>query len=136
MDQKKLLKKAIESYGLTDDCLKGGFILSNGEMLDFTDPEDTFRKKEHVYIEKILPHVQSQCDYYRFPPIYEFMKNTNSVRLNTASEIAIQMTNHNKLTRKQKETIEYCSLMLQKPILIEQTECEGKTIKRTELKIS
>lgn len=143
--QKKLIDKAKEIFGITDICSRSGYILPDGEMLDFGNPDmkNGGHYRTHSDIGEIysyFPEIESikpkgQCfsgDY-----IDQWLKETGSIRLSGCIGnfiIGGEMFQPNTPTRKQMETLEYCTCM--KPpekIIIELSKCdkEGKYVPKT-----
>ncbi len=139
--QKELINKAKEIFGITDNCNRVGYILPDGEMLDFGNPDrkEGGRYREHSDIWEAYSHFPEiktieRNGYCFFNYIDQWLKETGSIRLSGTtgnSIIAGEMFQPNTPTRKQLETLEYCScLELPEKILMEFSKCnnEGRHI--------
>jgi len=123
--QDELIDKAKEMYGTTENCMVAGYILPNGDLLDFSDEDSNktnLRGLDHDAIESILYDRKSRPNYF-FPeniekckfsmgtgrPIDAFLNRTGSIRMHLEEGyMVLQKHAKNRLTRKQLETIEYC----------------------------
>jgi len=144
--QQKLIDKAKEIFGITDHCGRAGYILYDGEMLDFGDPSkksDTkYRYQDHSDIFQVyeeLPKIEvreSRGACYKYNLIDQWLEDTGAIRINVSShdEIAGEMFQPHIPTKKQLETLEYCNC-IEKPdeIFLEFIKCndEGKHIHKT-----
>ena len=141
--QKKLIDKAKEIFGITDECKRAGYILPDGEMLDFGNPDSQrnrgYRYREHSDIwEAYMPFPEikqiKRNGYCFFNYIDQWLKETGSIRMSgtTANSIiGYEMFQPNTPTKKQLETLEYCNCIeLPEKILMEFTKCnnEGRHI--------
>ena len=144
--QQKLIDKAKEVFGTTESCGRAGYILPDGEMLDFGDP---VRKDDIKY--RYLDHSEILQVYENFPEIEHIKRNgqcfmnnlndqwlleTGAIRISTSGrdEIIGEMFQPNIPTKKQFETLEYCNC-IEKPndIILEFAKCDikGKYIPKT-----
>ncbi len=135
--QKKLIDKAKEIFGITESCSRAGYILPNGEMLDFGNPDRIngghYRTHSDIWeVYSHFPEIKSieRKGYCFSNYIDQWLKETGSIRLSGAIGnfiLAGEMFQPNIPTRKQKETLEYCTCM--KPptkILMEFSKCDNK----------
>jgi len=137
--QDKLIDKAKEIFGITDSCHKGGYILPDGEMLDFGNkdvPELETRYLDHSEVWQIydaLPEIEEikkegQCFARNYND--QFLLETGTIRLSAVSHYLItgEMFQPNFPTRKQMETLEYCNCMLHptEEIIMEFAKCDDE----------
>lgn len=143
--QKELIDKAKEVFGTTDECDRAGYILPDGKMLDFGIPDMKERKGRY------LDHSEVWQVYSHFPEIKridgkicfrhdyndQFLLETGAIRFNATSHYQMtgEMFQPNLPTRKQLETLEYCSCILRptEKIIMELAKCdkEGKYVPKT-----
>ncbi|KKL59159.1 hypothetical protein LCGC14_2218160 [marine sediment metagenome] len=141
--QEKLIDKAKEIFGITDHCGRAGYILPDGNMLDFGNPsyEDDikYRYQEHSEVGRIyesFPEIKTiKRNGSCFAIVYndQWLKETGAIRLSVSShdEISGELFQPHKPTKKQLETLEYCNCT-EKPneIILEFSKCDidGKYI--------
>lgn len=102
-EKEKLKKKAIERYGLTDNCRRAGFILDDGKMLDFGKGDEKYRVTEHETIGTIDPSNMASG----LTGINRFIDKTESIRISTLGKSNIYGI-PKQLTKKQEDKIEDC----------------------------
>ena len=118
--KEKLIAEAIKEFGFTDSCTRAGYILPNGEMLDFGDkehPEKDRRNKLHEEIRKVYKTLKIEPKKEGFDSDYpeglqyldDFVKETDSVRLSYTFSTGVETRVENKITKNQWDTIEYCT---------------------------
>jgi len=144
--QRLLIEAAKERYGITDHCSRGGYILPNGDILDFGDPYDKRSKTrmvDHSEITFVFDEAGVELEHSRFEKcgyaqdqIDDFMRKTNSIRLSQSGdftmrgakggwgELTLETNRDTKITRRQWETIEYCNCVdKNESIFLELTKC-------------
>jgi len=136
--QEKLISKSKEIFGITDSCIRGGYILPNGEMLDFGNkevPELESRYYDHSevwQVYELFPEIkeirkEGQCFARNYND--QFLLETGTIRLNTAAHYQLtgEMFQPNTPTRKQMETLEFCSCMHNpEEIVLELAKCNDE----------
>jgi hypothetical protein len=143
-NQKKLIDKAKEIFGITESCKRAGYILPNGEMLDFgnpdrKEPDDGIRFQDHSEVWQVYSHFpeipklkpfrdRGQCFYGNYND--QWLKETGAIRLSAVSHYQMtgEMFQPNKPTRKQMETLEYCTCVLRptEKIIMEFAKCDDE----------
>jgi len=72
----ELTEKAIKSYGVTDEINKAGFMMPDGQMLNFSR-NGNVRDTEHRRVNLTM----GGSDVNDFAPMYDFMNRTGAIRL-------------------------------------------------------
>ena len=97
----KLIQKAVDLWGTTEDCYDGTFILPNGEIL--SGMKDGRRTMHFDVTRSLYPEGT-------FNTGGKFIREANAVRYFPRSNtLFVEFSDENGLTKKQLETIEYCS---------------------------
>lgn len=115
----QLNQEAKNHFGITQDCMRAGYILENGQFLDFGNPENKESKRlyDHMTISEILkPIIPSEK--WRSSDILEgrrvsqavvfFKKNANAIRF-SCDDTNLLIDISTPITRDQWSTIENCA---------------------------
>ena len=145
--QKKLIDKAKEIFGTTEHCSRAGYILPDGEMLDFGNPDRKhngggIRYQDHSEVWQVYSHFPEikridgkVCFRHNYND--QFLLETGAIRFSATSHYQMtgEMFQPNTPTRKQLETLEFCNctLLPTEKIIIELAKCnkEGKYVPKT-----
>jgi hypothetical protein len=139
-EKNKLNELAKQEFGVTDNCYRAGYILEDGSMLDFGDEKnkaENERKWDHETIWALygehtgLKPEKIFKNSYRNNHIYDFMKNTNAIRLSCkkGTPLGAEILKGNNITKKQWETLEYCSCIAEPPsFILDIAECKKDSI--------
>lgn len=109
--KERLKKKSIDYFGLTEDCSKGGFILEDGKMLDFsnrfyTGEKGSFKRLEHDTIGFVDPPNTKTG----ITGIAKYIEDTGSIRfINNRHLNYIEIPEG--ITKKQYDKMEDCICM-------------------------
>jgi len=144
--QDKLINKAKEIFGTTESCKRAGYILPDGEMLDFGNPDprgivkdkyNEHRYQDHsevwqVYshfpeIKTINPEKKGQCFVSNYND--QWLKETGAIRFNNAHyNMNGEMFQPHTPTKKQLEALEFCSCTTPQngKIIMEFSKCTEK----------
>ncbi len=136
--QKKLIDKAKEIFGTTENCKRAGYILPDGEMLDFGHPNRDYEYRfldhsEVLQVYNAFPEIETikpkgQCFVYNYND--QWQKETGAIRFAAPSHYQItgEMFQPHTPTRKQFETLEFCNCILRptEKIILEFAKCNKK----------
>jgi hypothetical protein len=136
--QKKLIDKAKEIFGITDSCKRAGYILPDGEMLDFgtNDRPHESRYYDHSEVLQVYSHFpeietikpNGQCFVYNYND--QWQKETGAIRFSAPSHYQMtgEMFQPHTPTKKQFETLEYCNCILKpsEQVILEFGKCSEK----------
>lgn len=134
--QDKLIDKAKEMFGTTDSCYRAGYILPDGEMLNFGNPDRDYdyRFQDHSEILQVyneFPEIPKtkplgKCFYYNYND--QFLLETGAIRLSTGTlrkQLNGEMFQPHTPTKRQLETMEYCSCTVHpNEIIMELSKCD------------
>lgn len=108
--REELLERAVELFGTTQDCRRGGFILPDGSLLDFGNPDrpnHSGQHRDHSDIGQI--YTDEEVDQTDDALTSDFIKQTGSMRYSSGFNTHYAQFNKNKkLTKDQIEALEYC----------------------------
>lgn len=106
-------ERAIEHFGTTMKPHEAGFILYDGQMLDFSGGYADQRRIDHAEIEQIYTDeelIKLHRKYKSAGPIHLFQINSNAIRLNSAQYsgyMYISIYDSQRITNEQLKTLEY-----------------------------
>lgn len=104
-------ERAINYFGTTEKPHEAGFILYNGEMLDFSSGYEDQKQLDHVEIQQIYTEKDLEKAYRKTDGvIHLFQIQSNAIRLNSAQYsgyMYMSIYDSQIITPEQIKTIEY-----------------------------
>ncbi|MHA1289701.1 MAG: hypothetical protein ACTSPB_20145 [Candidatus Thorarchaeota archaeon] len=98
----ELIEKALEIFGVTNDCNQAGFILPDGKLLNMKSKHEGTRV-DHSIIGKIYEEEATQV-------ARQFVSDTGAIRLHHAPNTTfVEIDKRNKPTFEQIESIRICA---------------------------
>jgi len=106
-------ERAIEYFGTTTKPHEAGFILYDGQLLDFSGGYADQKRLDHAEIQQIYTDEELNIAYRKYKPagpIHLFQINSNAIRLNSAQYsgyMYISIHDTQLITPEQIKTLEY-----------------------------
>ena len=106
-------ERAIEHFGTTDKPHEAGFILYDGQLLDFSGGYADQKRLDHAEIQQIYTDEELNIAYRKYKPagpIHLFQINSNAIRLNSAQYsgyMYISIHDTQTITPEQIKALEY-----------------------------
>ncbi len=106
-------ERAIEHFGITDKPHEAGFILYDGQLLDFSGGYKDEKRLDHAEIQQIYTEEELKLAYHKYKPtgpIHLFQINSNAIRLNSAQYsgyMYISIHDTQLITPEQIKALEY-----------------------------
>lgn len=106
-------ERAIDHFGTTDKPHEAGFILYDGQLLDFSGGYKDEKRLDHAEIQQIYTEKELNLAYRKYKPtgpIHLFQINSNAIRLNSAQYsgyMYISIHDTQIITPEQIKALEY-----------------------------
>lgn len=134
-------ERAIEHFGTTTKPHEAGYILFNGELLDFSGGYADQKRLDHAEIQQIYTDEELEKLHRKYKPagpIHLFQINSNAIRLNSAQYsgyMYISIYDSQTITPEQIKALEYITYYdTTKHIIYDVYNKDSRAIKYGELR--